>query len=110
MLYLLTIFLFHYFQVGDLSITLKASKKNKHFRIISSSGGNGGDSNSYSIGQQTFDHLDDLVEHYKKHPIFRHEKEKLYLIAPFVHPIDVPGGHPLPELPESPRTSDEVGT
>ena len=50
-------------KVGDLSITLKASKKNKHFRIISS----GDTPSTYSIGQQTFDHLDELVKHYKKH-------------------------------------------
>ena len=87
-------------QVGDFSITLKASKKNKHFRILHDNG-------VFSIGQQTFDNIDDLVEHYKKHPIYRHESEKLFLVKSFLHPSDVMGGHPLPDLPESPRSSDE---
>ena len=94
-------------QVGDFSITLKAPKKNKHFRIMRGDG----DATAvvYSIGQQTFDDMDDLVEHYKKHPIYRHDAEKLYLVKSFLHPCDFVGGQPLPELPESPRLSDDCG-
>jgi NCK adaptor protein len=60
-------------------LTLKATPKNKHFRIQQENG-------SFCIGQQTFDTLDDLVDHYKKHPIFRSGKEKLYLAKTFSHP------------------------
>ena len=62
----------------------------------------------FGIGQQTFDNLDDLVEHYKKHPIFRQDAEKLYLIKSFLHPSDYIGQQPLPDLPESPRSSGDA--
>lgn len=68
-------------QVGDFSITLKASPRNKHFRVMSENG-------VYVIGQQSFDTLDDLVEHYARHPIYRNRDEKLYLLKPLVHPAD----------------------
>ena len=38
------------------------------------------------IGQQKVCNLDDLVEHYKKHPIFKQEAEKLFLVQPFECP------------------------
>ena len=70
-------------QVGDYTVTLKAAHRNKHFRIHV-------ENNAYCIGQQTFDGLEDLVDHYKKHPIYRHENEKLYLVRAFRHPgVDV---------------------
>lgn len=43
------------------------------------------DNDTFCIGQQLFDTLDDLVDHYTKHPIYRHGSEKLYLIRPFAH-------------------------
>jgi len=64
--------------LGDFTITLKAPDRNKHFRIHV-------ENNSYNIGQQSFDSIDDLVEHYKKHPIYKHETEKLYLLRAFTH-------------------------
>ncbi|XP_064638712.1 cytoplasmic protein NCK2-like isoform X3 [Lineus longissimus] len=68
-------------KAGNFTVTLKAEHKNKHFRVILTD-------DMYCIGQQTFDSLDDLVDHYMKHPIYKHEVEKLYLIKPFVHPED----------------------
>ena len=70
-----------YFQAGDYTITLKAPNRNKHFRIVS-------ENSMFTIGPQTFDTLDDLVDHYKKHPIYKSEREKLYLGKPFCHPGD----------------------
>ena len=67
-------------QAGDYSITLKAADKNKHFRIQFDQ------QDMYCIGPQKFDSLDDLVQHYKKHPIFRHGSDKLFLVKPYVHP------------------------
>ena len=72
--------MFCLFQAGDFSISMKAPEKNKHFRIVVDSAG------MFCIGPQTFDSLDDLVQHYKKHPIFRHGSEKLFLVKPFIHP------------------------
>ncbi|XP_074657562.1 cytoplasmic protein NCK2-like isoform X2 [Tubulanus polymorphus] len=66
---------------GNYTVTLKAQPKNKHFRVTLQDG-------SYGIGQQTFDSLDDLVDHYTRHPIYRCDNEKLYLIKPFIHPDD----------------------
>jgi NCK adaptor protein len=42
----------------------------------------------YQIGQQKFSSLDQLIDHYKKHPIFKQENEKLYLVKPFVMPSE----------------------
>ena len=67
------------FQVGDYSISLKAPEKNKHFRVVVDAG-------MFCIGPQTFDSLDDLVQHYKKHPIFRHGTDKLFLVKAFIQP------------------------
>ncbi|XP_069747228.1 cytoplasmic protein NCK2b [Narcine bancroftii] len=61
---------------SDLSISLKASGKNKHFKVQLVNG-------VYCIGQRRFNSMDELVEHYKKAPIFTSEHgEKLYLIKP----------------------------
>ena len=70
------------------------------------------------IGQQTFDSLDDLIEHYKKHPIFRHDRERLFLVRPFVHPSeasdfeprlggqgDATGGYGHKDLPNTPEST-----
>ena len=60
-------------------MSLKAPGRNKHFRVKNTAG-------TLEIGQQKFQNLDDLIEHYKKHPIFKQEAEKLFLIKPFVCP------------------------
>lgn len=56
-------------------------ERNKHFRVNVSDG-------QYQIGQQKFSSLDALIEHYKKHPIFKQESEKLYLVKPFAMPSE----------------------
>lgn len=63
-----------YFQPNDFSVSLKAAGKNKHFKVQHSEG-------VYCIGQRKFSSIDELVEHYKKAPIFTSEHgEKLYLV------------------------------
>ncbi|XP_013067658.1 cytoplasmic protein NCK2-like [Biomphalaria glabrata] len=64
---------------GHFTVSLKAPGRNKHFRVKNTSG-------VLEIGQQRFTNLDDLIEHYKKHPIFKQEAEKLYLVKPFICP------------------------
>lgn len=64
---------------GHFTVSLKAPGRNKHFRVKNSSG-------TLEIGQQKFTNLDDLILHYKKHPIFKQDSEKLYLIKPFMCP------------------------
>ncbi|KAG8137499.1 hypothetical protein E2320_004741 [Naja naja] len=59
---------------SDFSVSLKASGKNKHFKVQLVD-------NVYCIGQRRFNTMDELVEHYKKAPIFTSEHgEKLYLV------------------------------
>ncbi|XP_051753528.1 cytoplasmic protein NCK2b [Ctenopharyngodon idella] len=61
---------------SDFSVSLKAVGKNKHFKVQLSNG-------VYCIGQRRFNSMDELLEHYKKAPIFTSEHgEKLYLIKP----------------------------
>uniref|UniRef100_UPI003AAC206C cytoplasmic protein NCK2b n=1 Tax=Centroberyx gerrardi TaxID=166262 RepID=UPI003AAC206C len=61
---------------SDFSVSLKAVGKNKHFKVQQSEG-------VYCIGQRRFSTMDELVEHYKKAPIFTSEHgEKLYLVRP----------------------------
>lgn len=61
-------------QPSDFSVSLKASGKNKHFKVQLVD-------NVYCIGQRRFHSMDELVEHYKKAPIFTSEHgEKLYLV------------------------------
>lgn len=63
-----------YFQPSDFSVSLKAAGKNKHFKVQQLDG-------AYCIGQRRFTSMDELVEHYKKAPIFTSEHgEKLYLV------------------------------
>lgn len=67
-------------QVGDYSISLKAAARNKHFRVHV-------EGKMFCIGQRRFDTLDDLVEHYKRAPIYTSPRgDKLYLIKPFQKP------------------------
>ncbi|GFO42236.1 cytoplasmic protein nck2 [Plakobranchus ocellatus] len=68
---------------GHYTVSLKAPGRNKHFRVKNSGG-------ILEIGQQKFSCLEDLIEHYKKHPIFKQESEKLYLVKPFVCPSSPP--------------------
>ncbi|XP_061580620.1 cytoplasmic protein NCK2-like isoform X2 [Cololabis saira] len=59
---------------SDFSVSLKAPAKNKHFKVQQAEG-------VYCIGQRRFESMDELVEHYKKAPIFTSEHgEKLYLV------------------------------
>ncbi|KAK3584749.1 hypothetical protein CHS0354_002269 [Potamilus streckersoni] len=66
---------------GHYTVVLKAAERNKHFRVQVNDG-------LYQIGTQKFISLDELIEHYKKHPIFKHESEKLYVVKPFTYPSD----------------------
>ncbi|CAB1350045.1 unnamed protein product, partial [Coregonus sp. 'balchen'] len=62
----------HQAEPNDFSISLKAQGKNKHFKVQLKDG-------LYCIGQRKFSSLEDLVEHYKKAPIFTSEQgDKLY--------------------------------
>ncbi|KAH9424625.1 Cytoplasmic protein nck2 [Dermatophagoides pteronyssinus] len=64
--------------IGDFSVSLKAPQRNKHFRVHFSDG-------IYHIGQRRFQSLEQLIEHYKKAPIYTSsDGDKLYLIKPFV--------------------------
>ncbi|XP_051779004.1 cytoplasmic protein NCK1 isoform X2 [Erpetoichthys calabaricus] len=59
---------------NDFSISLKAQGKNKHFKVQLKDA-------LYCIGQRKFNSMDELVEHYKKAPIFTSEHgDKLYLV------------------------------
>uniref|UniRef100_T1IUU8 SH2 domain-containing protein n=1 Tax=Strigamia maritima TaxID=126957 RepID=T1IUU8_STRMM len=63
--------------VGDYSVSLKAPVRNKHFRVHVEDG-------VYCIGQRRFNTLEDLVEHYKRAPIYTSPKgEKMYLVKSF---------------------------
>lgn len=65
---------------GDYSVSLKAAGRNKHFRVHFDDG-------VYCIGQRKFTSLDELIEHYKKAPIYTGpDGEKLYLVKPFLRP------------------------
>ncbi|XP_067085350.1 cytoplasmic protein NCK2a [Osmerus mordax] len=63
---------------SDFSVSLKAIGKNKHFKVLLADG-------SYCIGQRRFSSMEELVEHYKKAPIFTSEHgDKLYLVKPLL--------------------------
>jgi len=65
---------------GDFSVSLKAPGRNKHFRVHYEDG-------VYCIGQRRFPDLFELIEHYKKAPIYTSPKgDKMYLIKPFSRP------------------------
>ncbi|XP_052215499.1 cytoplasmic protein NCK2-like isoform X2 [Dreissena polymorpha] len=66
---------------GHYTVVLKAPDRNKHFRVQVNDG-------LYHIGPQNFISMDDLIEHYKKHPIFKSDAEKLYLVKAFTYPAD----------------------
>uniref|UniRef100_A0A3Q2YKP4 NCK adaptor protein 2a n=1 Tax=Hippocampus comes TaxID=109280 RepID=A0A3Q2YKP4_HIPCM len=59
---------------SDFSVSLKAAGKNKHFKVQLCDG-------AYCIGQRRFTSMEELVEHYKKAPIFTSEQgDRLYLV------------------------------
>lgn len=61
-------------------MSLKAPGRNKHFRVHFEDG-------VYCIGQRRFNSMSELIEHYKRAPIYTSPKgEKLFLIRPFVQP------------------------
>ncbi|KPP74448.1 cytoplasmic protein NCK2-like [Scleropages formosus] len=61
---------------SDFSVSLKAPGKNKHFKVQLLDG-------VYCIGQRRFATMDQLVDHYKKAPIFTSEQgDRLYLVKP----------------------------
>ncbi|KAL2081181.1 hypothetical protein ACEWY4_023034 [Coilia grayii] len=61
---------------SDFSVSLKAEGKNKHFKVQLLDG-------LYCIGQRRFASMEELLEHYKRAPIFTSEHgDKLYLIKP----------------------------
>lgn len=62
--------------VGDLSVSMKAPDKIKHFKVSLRSG-------KYCIGQRKFDSVEDLIEHYRKAPIYTApDIGKIYLGQP----------------------------
>ena len=67
-----------HFQRGDFSISMKAPDRIKHFKIAT------GEQGMYKIGQRKFPSMYELIEHYKRSPIFTNSQdEKMYLIKPF---------------------------
>lgn len=62
---------------GDFSVSLKAPVRNKHFRVNYVDDG-------FCIGQRRFESLDELVEHYKRTPIYTSASgEKMFLKKPY---------------------------
>ena len=51
-------------QPGDYSISMKAPDRIKHFNIKNLPDGR------YGIGQRKFDSMDELIQHYRRAPIF----------------------------------------
>lgn len=64
---------------GDLTVTINAGNKTRNFKIHVEHG-------QYHIGQKVFGSIENLIDHYRTHPIFKNEQEKHYLTRPFVHP------------------------
>ncbi|RWS29250.1 Cytoplasmic protein NCK2-like protein [Leptotrombidium deliense] len=66
---------------GDFSVSLKAPVRNKHFRVHF-------DNSMYCIGQRRFTSLEELIDHYKKAPIYTSPKgEKMFLIKAYTRPL-----------------------
>ncbi|XP_072179949.1 cytoplasmic protein NCK2-like isoform X1 [Diadema setosum] len=66
---------------GDFAVSVKAPDRVKHFKVTQTD-------KKYCIGQRKFDTLDELVDHYKRSPIFSSDDGmlKLYLTRPI--PVD----------------------
>ncbi|XP_033637868.1 cytoplasmic protein NCK2-like isoform X2 [Asterias rubens] len=73
---------------GGYSVSVKAPDKIKHFKVQR-------EDKKYCIGTKKFDSLDDLIEHYKKAPIFSSTTSnfKLYLSKPFREVCNNGGAH-----------------
>lgn len=62
--------------VGDLSVSMKAPDKIKHFKVSFREG-------KYCIGQRKFDSVEHLIDHYRRAPIYTApEVGKIYLTQP----------------------------
>ncbi|CAF0825732.1 unnamed protein product [Didymodactylos carnosus] len=62
-------------RTGNYSLSLKADNRIRHFRIENLD-------NHFVIGKRSFVSLQELIEHYKSHPIYDGEGIKLYLCKP----------------------------
>ncbi len=61
-------------QPGDFSISMKAPDRIKHFNVKYLP------DNRLGIGQRKFDSMDELIQHYRRAPIFTTANEgKMYL-------------------------------
>lgn len=62
---------------GDFAVSVKAPERVKHFKVTRAD-------MKFCIGQRKFESLDDLVDHYKRSPIFSSDDGvlKLYLTRP----------------------------
>ena len=58
---------------GDYSISMKAPDRIKHFNIKNLADGR------YGIGQRKFDSMDELIQHYRRAPIFTTNDAKMFL-------------------------------
>ena len=67
--------------INSIESLLPLAGKNKHFRVRFVDGG-------FNIGQRRFASLDELVDHYKKAPIYTGDsgKVKLFLVKSFIMP------------------------
>lgn len=64
-------------QEGGYSVSMKAPDKIKHFRVEFSDG-------KFKIGPRNFSSVEDLIEHYKRAPIFTDKAgNKMFLVKPF---------------------------
>ena len=72
-------FTFFYFshQEGGYSVSMKAPDKIKHFRVEFTDG-------KFKIGPRNFSTVEELIEHYKRAPIFTDKAgNKMFLVKPF---------------------------
>ena len=73
-------------QVGDYSISMKATDKPKHFKVQLIE-------NQYAIGNRRFNSMEDIIRHYThKSPIFTSPsgEERLFLVKPLSNPNHKP--------------------
>ncbi|CAF1016877.1 unnamed protein product [Rotaria sordida] len=67
-------------RIGNYSLSILDDMNTiRHFRIELSD-----DGNRYIIGKRSFNSLNDLIEHYKSHPVFDADHNKLYLNKPLI--------------------------
>lgn len=65
------------FQEGGYSVSMKAPDKIKHFRVKYEDG-------KFKIGPRLFNSIMELIEHYKRAPIFTDSAgNKMFLVKPF---------------------------